>query len=44
LTENITRCGVSGVVTPAVQRIRESLGLPPLSEAPVDELLKLLED
>ncbi len=43
-TENITKTGMSGMVTPAVQRIRESLGLPKLTEAPVDEMLKLLED
>ena len=44
LTENITKAGVSGVVTPAVHRIRESLGLPKLQEVPVDEMLKILED
>ena len=43
-TENITKTGVAGMVTPAVQRIRESLGLPKLGEAPVDELLKILKD
>jgi len=44
LTENITKTGVSGMVTPAVQRIRESLGLPKLTEVPVDEMLRILED
>jgi heterodisulfide reductase subunit C len=44
LTENITKTGVSGMVTPAVQRIRESLGLPKLTGVPVDEMLKILED
>jgi len=43
-TENITKAGVSGMVTPAVQRIRESLGLPKLTDVPVDEMLKILED
>jgi heterodisulfide reductase subunit C len=43
-TENITREGISGRVTPAVQRIRESLGLPKLKPVPVDEMLKILED
>jgi heterodisulfide reductase subunit C len=43
-TENITKAGVSGMVTPAVQRIRESLGLPKLTPVPVDEMLKILED
>jgi heterodisulfide reductase subunit C len=44
LTDNITKEGVSGIVTPAVQRIRESLGLPKLKPVPVDEMLKILED
>jgi heterodisulfide reductase subunit C len=44
MTENITKAGVSGLVTPAVQRMRERLGLEPLGEYPVDEMLKLLED
>jgi heterodisulfide reductase subunit C len=43
-TENITKTGLSGMVTPAVQRIRERLGLPPLGEVPLDEMLKILED
>lgn len=44
LTENITKTGLSGMVTPAVQRIRESLGLPRLGEVQIDEMLKILED
>ncbi len=44
MTENITRAGVAGLITPAVQRIRERLGLEPLGEYPVEEMLKLLED
>ena len=44
LTANITKSGVSGIVTPAVQRMREGLGLPPLKNVPVEELLRLLED
>lgn len=44
LTENITKAGVSGVVTTAVHRMREKLGLPALTDAPVDEMLKILED
>jgi heterodisulfide reductase subunit C len=44
MTENITKTGVSGMITPAVQRIREGLGLKPLGDYPVDEMLKLLED
>ncbi len=44
LTANITKTGRAGVVTPAVQRIRESLGLPKLTDVPVDEMLKILED
>jgi len=44
LTENITRTGVSGLVTPAVQRIRRRLGLRELGKFPVEEMLKLLED
>jgi heterodisulfide reductase subunit C len=44
MTENITKAGVSGIITPAVQKIRERLGLEPLGEYPVDEMLKLLED
>jgi heterodisulfide reductase subunit C len=44
LTENITKAGVSGVVTPAVHRMREKLGLPALTDAPVEEMLKILED
>jgi heterodisulfide reductase subunit C len=43
-TENITKTGLSGMVTPAVQRIRESLGLPKITEVPVDEMLKILDD
>lgn len=44
LTENITKTGLSGMVTPAVQRIRESLGLPRLGEVQIDEMLEILED
>jgi len=43
-TGNITKTGVSGLVTPAVERMREGLGLPKLPDVPVDEMLKLLED
>ena len=43
-TENITKTGMSGMVTPAVQRIREGLGLPALKQVPVEEMLKILED
>ncbi len=43
-TENITKTGLSGMVTPAVQRIRETLGLPKMTEVPVDEMLKILKD
>ena len=44
LTANITKTGRAGVVTPAVQRIREGLGLPRLGEVPIDEMLKILKD
>lgn len=44
LTENITKTGASGMITPAVQRIRKSLGLEELGTYPVEEMLKLLED
>jgi heterodisulfide reductase subunit C len=44
LTENITKAGVSGIITPAVQKMRENLGLKPLGKYPVEEMLKLLED
>ncbi len=44
MTENILKTGVSGLITPAVQRIRESLGLKPLGDYPVDEMLKILPD
>lgn len=43
-TENITKTGLSGMVTPAVQRIRDGLGLPQITPAPVDELLRILKD
>lgn len=44
LTENITKAGVSGIITPTVHKMREGLGLKPIGEFPVDEMLKLLED
>jgi heterodisulfide reductase subunit C len=44
LTGNITKAGVSGVITPTVHKMRERLGLKPIGEFPVDEMLKLLED
>jgi heterodisulfide reductase subunit C len=44
LTENITKAGVSGIVTPAAQKAREKLGLKEIGPFPVDEMLKLLED
>ncbi len=44
LTENITKAGVSGIITPTVHKMRERLGLKPIGEFPVDEMLKLLED
>ena len=44
LTENITKAGVSGIITPTVQKMRKNLGLEPLGDYPVDEMLKLLED
>ncbi len=44
LTENITKAGVSGIVTPLVHKTREKLGLRPLPDVPVDEMLKLLDD
>ena len=44
LTENITKAGVSGVVTSVVHKTREKLGLNPLPDVPVDEMLKLLDD
>ena len=44
LTENITKAGVSGIVTPVVHKTRERLGLRPLIDVPVDEMLKLLDD
>ena len=44
LTENITKVGVSGIVTPLVHKTREKLGLRPLPDVPVDEMLKLLDD
>jgi heterodisulfide reductase subunit C len=44
LTENITKAGVSGIITPTVQRMRENLGLRPLGDYPVEEMIKLLED
>jgi heterodisulfide reductase subunit C len=43
-TDNITKTGLSGLITPAIQKMREGLGLPKLEEAPVDEMLKILED
>jgi len=43
-TRNITKTGLSGMVTPAVQKMRERLGLPELKEVPLDEMLKILED
>jgi len=43
-TQNITKTGLSGMVTPAVQKMRERLGLPELKQVPLDELLKILED
>jgi heterodisulfide reductase subunit C len=43
-TKNITQTGLSGMVTPAVQKMRERLGLPELKEVPIDEMLKILED
>jgi hypothetical protein len=43
-TEHITKTGLSGLITPAIQKIRAGLGLPELKEAPVDEMLKILED
>jgi heterodisulfide reductase subunit C len=44
LTENITKAGVSGIITPTVHKMRAELGLDPIGEFPVDEMLKLLED
>ena len=44
LTENITKAGVSGIVTPVVHKTREKLGLKPLPDVPVDEILKLLDE
>lgn len=44
LTENITKAGVSGIITPTVHKMREALGLKPIGTFPVDEMLKLLED
>ena len=43
-TKNITQTGLSGMVTPAVQKMRERLGLPELKEVPLEEMLKILED
>jgi len=43
LTKNILKTGYSGVVTPVVHKTRERLGLGPLPEPPVDEMLKLLD-
>jgi heterodisulfide reductase subunit C len=44
LTKNILKTGVAGVVTPAVHKARERLGLAPLKDVPVDEMRKLLDD
>ncbi|MBD3348364.1 MAG: 4Fe-4S dicluster domain-containing protein [Candidatus Eisenbacteria bacterium] len=43
LTRNILKTGYSGVVTPVVHKTREKLGLDPLPEPPVDEMLELLD-
>jgi heterodisulfide reductase subunit C len=43
-TENITKTGISGLITPAIQKIRQGLGLPEIKPAPVDEILKIIED
>ena len=44
LSENIGKTGVSVMVTPAVNRIRQELGLPELKNVPLDELKTILED
>jgi heterodisulfide reductase subunit C len=44
LTENITKAGVSGIVTPVVHKTREKLGLRPLPDVPVGEMLKLMDE
>jgi len=44
LTKNIIKTGYSGVITPVVHKTREKLGLDPLPEPPVDEMLKLLDE
>jgi heterodisulfide reductase subunit C len=44
LSENIGRTGMSVVVTSAVNRMRQELGLPELKKIPIEELKMILEE
>ncbi len=44
LSDNIGKTGISITMTPAVNRIRQELGLPELKSIPLDELKTILED
>ncbi len=44
LSENIGKTGVTVVVTSAVNRIRQELGLPELKKIPIEELKEIISD
>jgi heterodisulfide reductase subunit C len=44
LSENISKTGMSVKVTPAVNRMRQELGLPELKKIPIEELKTILKE
>lgn len=42
MVKAVQKTGLTGMVTPAINKIRAGLGLDPVKEAPVDEIKKLL--